>query len=222
MAVEARQERRLRLPDDIAGDPHHHVMEAAVLEVVLDPGAARPRHRAVDHVELAVVGPADLVLAPVDPLAVGVEAVPVGREDVVDDDLGAGGGEAGEHLPRLLVRPGAEPVHDHPDLDALRQLPLQQRRHLIPISPSRQPNIRMCTVDRAASTSAKIFGKKFTPSAHGSIVAAVDHANGSAASRGRGRTSATNASVAACAPADVTASKGGGQLGRCVTPSTRR
>ena len=66
-----------------------------------------------------------------------------------------------------------------------------------PISPSRQPNIRMCTDDSAASTSAKILGKKFTPSAHGSIVAAVDHANGSAASRGRAPPRATNSSVAA-------------------------
>ena len=92
--AEARQERRLRLPDDVAGDAHHHVVEAAVLEVVLDAGAARPRDRAVDHVELAMVGAADLVLAPVDALAVGEEAVAVEREDVVDDDLRARGGEA--------------------------------------------------------------------------------------------------------------------------------
>ena len=89
MTAKARQERRLRLPDDVAGDAHHHVVEAAVLEVVLDPRAAGPRDGAVDHVELAVVGAADLVLAPVDALAVGEEAVAVEREDVVDDDLGA-------------------------------------------------------------------------------------------------------------------------------------
>ncbi len=55
----------------------------------------------------------------------------------------------------------------------------------IPTSPSRQPNMRMCTDDCAASTSAKIRGKKLSPSTSGSIVAAVDHANGSAASCGR-------------------------------------
>ena len=88
----------------------------------------------------------------------------------------------------------------------------------IPTSPSRQPNIRMCTDDCAASTSAKMRGKKFAPSTHGSIVAAVDHANGSAASCGRAPPRATNASVAACAPAGVTASSGGGQLGRCGDP----
>ena len=92
----------------------------------------------------------------------------------------------------------------------------------IPTSPSRQPNMRMCTDDFAASTSAKIRGKKFAPSTSGSIVAAVDHANGSAASCGRVPSRATNASVAACAPAEVTASAGGGQLGRCVIPSTCR
>ena len=78
MAVEARQERRLRLPHDVAGDAHHHVVEAAVLEVVLDARAAGPRDGAVDDVELAVVGAADLVLAPVELLLVGEEAVPVG------------------------------------------------------------------------------------------------------------------------------------------------
>ena len=77
----------------------------------------------------------------------------------------------------------------------------------------------MCTDDRAASMSAKIRGKKFLPSAHGSIVAAVDHANSSVASWGR---VPENASVAACAPAGVTASEDGGQLGRCVIPSTWR
>ena len=42
MAVEARQERRLRLPDDAAGHPHHDVVEAAVPEVILDPRPAGP------------------------------------------------------------------------------------------------------------------------------------------------------------------------------------
>ena len=66
MAAEAHQEQRLRLADDGAGDANHHVVELAVREVVLDPGAARPGDGAVDHVELAVVGAADLVLAPVE------------------------------------------------------------------------------------------------------------------------------------------------------------
>ena len=92
VAPEARQERRLRLPHDVAGDAHHHVVEPAVLEVVLDPGSAGPRDRSVDDVELAVVGAAELVLAPVDALAVGVEAA-LDAGEVVDDDLRAGRGE---------------------------------------------------------------------------------------------------------------------------------
>ena len=129
VAVEARQERRLSQADDIAGDPHHHVMEATVLEVILDPGATRPGDCPVDDIELAVIGPPDLVLPPIDPLPVGVEAVPVGRKDIVDDDLRSSRGKTREHLPRLLVRPGAEAVHDHPHLDPRRQLLLQERGH---------------------------------------------------------------------------------------------
>ena len=92
----------------------------------------------------------------------------------------------------------------------------------VPTWPSRQPNMRMCTDDRAFSTSAKIRGKKLLPSTHGSIVAAVDQAKSKSASCGRGESRAANAWVAASAPADVTAPAGGGQLGRCVIPSTCR
>ena len=129
VAAEAGQERRLRLADDVAGHAHHHVVEAAVPEVILDPGSARPGDRSVDDVELAVVGAAELVLPEVEALALGEEAVAVGREHVVDHDLRARGGQAREHRPRRLVRPGAEAVDDHPHVDTLGQLPLEQRRH---------------------------------------------------------------------------------------------
>ena len=66
MGVEAHQEERLGLADDVPGHAHHDVVELAVREVILDPRAARPGHVAVDHIELAVIGPADLVLAPVE------------------------------------------------------------------------------------------------------------------------------------------------------------
>ena len=132
MAAEARQERCLGLAHDVAGDPHHHVVEAAVLEVVLDAGSPGPRGRPVDDVELAVVGPPHLVLAPVDALPVREEAVPVGREEVVDDDLRPGAGEAREHLARLLVGLGAERVHDRPHLDAVGELAFEQGGHLLP------------------------------------------------------------------------------------------
>ena len=78
----------------------------------------------------------------------------------------------------------------------------------------------MCTDRSAVSTSAKIRGKKFTPSTHGSIDAAVDHAKSRAASCGRLPPRAANAAVAASAPVEVTASADGGQLGRRVTPRT--
>ena len=60
MAAETREERCLRLPHDVAGNPHDHVMEAAVLEVILDPGSADPRDLSVNDIELPVVGAADL------------------------------------------------------------------------------------------------------------------------------------------------------------------
>ena len=91
----------------------------------------------------------------------------------------------------------------------------------IPTSPSRQPNISTCTDERAASRSANTRGKKRSPSTQGSIVAAVDHANGSAALRGPAPSRAVNASTACCAAAEVTASAPGGQLGCCVMRSTR-
>jgi hypothetical protein len=49
--------------------------------------------------------------------------------------------------------------------------------------------------------SAKMRGKKFMPSTQGSIVAAVDHAKSSAASRVRGRAFEEKACVAASASA---------------------
>jgi hypothetical protein len=96
--------------------------------MVLDAGAAGPRGRAVDHVELAVVGPPELVLAGVD-AAVGEQAVAVGRHQVVDHDLRPRLREPREHLARLLVRLGSEGVDDRADLDALGELALGQLGH---------------------------------------------------------------------------------------------
>ena len=132
VAPEARQERRLRLPDDVSGHAHHHVVEAAILEVVLDPRAAGPRDGAVDDVELAVIGAANLVLTPVQLPVVWVQPVAIDREDVVDDDLRPGGREPGEHLLGLAERPRAVAVDDDAHLDAVGQLPLEQRGHRHP------------------------------------------------------------------------------------------
>ena len=92
----------------------------------------------------------------------------------------------------------------------------------MPISPSRQPNIRMCTDERAASMSARIRGKKLEPSTRGSMLAAVDQAKSRAASCGRAPSRRAKASVAARAPAAVTAVGGGGQVERCVIPNASR
>ena len=93
LAAEARQERRLRLPNYVAGDPDHHVVEAAVLEVILDARSADPGDRSVDYVQLAVVDAAELAAAQREPLAVGVEPVALERGEVGDDDLRARLGE---------------------------------------------------------------------------------------------------------------------------------
>ena len=68
-----------RLADDVACHAHHHVVELAVLEVILEAGAARPRDLAVDHVELAVIDPPDIVLPPVERALARIEPVLVER-----------------------------------------------------------------------------------------------------------------------------------------------
>ena len=130
MAEEARQKRHLRLADDISRDAHHHIVEPAVLEMILDARAARPGDRSVDDVQLSMVGAARLVPPPVELLIVWEEAIPVRREHVVHDDLRSRSGEAREHLARLSIRPRAESVDDHPHLDTVRQLALEEYSHL--------------------------------------------------------------------------------------------
>ena len=53
--AEAGEEDELELGDDRAGDADEQIVEAAVLEVVLDAGAADPADAAVDDDELAMV-----------------------------------------------------------------------------------------------------------------------------------------------------------------------
>ena len=53
--AEAREEDELELRDDRARDAEEQVVEAAVLEVVLDAGAADPADAPVDDHDLAVV-----------------------------------------------------------------------------------------------------------------------------------------------------------------------
>ena len=53
--AKAGEEHELELRDDGAGDANEQVVEATVLEVVLDSGAADPADPAVDDDDLAVV-----------------------------------------------------------------------------------------------------------------------------------------------------------------------
>ena len=152
VAVEARQEGRLRLSHDGAGDAHHHVVEAAVLEVVLEACSAGPRDPSVDDEQLPMVGAADLVLAPVEVLVVGEEAVSVDRKLVVDDDLRSRRGQAGEHLARLLVGARSVSVDDHAYLHAVCQLLLQQCGHPpshLAFAPAEHEDVhrRACSLD---------------------------------------------------------------------------
>ena len=79
-----------------------------------------------------MVGAAHLVLTPVQPPVVRVQPIPVDREDVVDDDLRPGGRELSEHLLGFAEGSRAVAVDEHTHLDAVGQLPLEQRGHLRP------------------------------------------------------------------------------------------
>jgi hypothetical protein len=110
--AEAGEEDELQLRDHRAREADEQVVEAAVVEVVLDPGAADPGDAAVDDEQLAVVdAPGRAHDADVDPAGSQpvVEATrPAGpRADPVDDDPhgdplgGLGEQRSGEPLPDL-------------------------------------------------------------------------------------------------------------------------
>ena len=107
----------------------HHVVEASVGEVVLDPRPARPRQRAVDHVQLAVLGAPELVLAPIE-VAVDEEPVEVELDRVVGDDLGAGAHEVAVHVLVVAVGVRTLVVDRDPHLDTLGELLLQDAGEL--------------------------------------------------------------------------------------------
>jgi hypothetical protein len=53
--AKARHEHELKLRDDRAGDAHEEIVEAAVLEVILDSGASDPADTAIHDDDFAVV-----------------------------------------------------------------------------------------------------------------------------------------------------------------------
>ncbi len=67
--AEGRDEHELQLAGDGPAHPHEQVVEAAVVEVVLDPGAADPPDPAVDDHELAVIDVPELLNRPASLIA---------------------------------------------------------------------------------------------------------------------------------------------------------
>jgi hypothetical protein len=62
--AEARHEHELKLRDDRAGDTHEEIVEAAILEVILDSSAADPADAAIYDDDLAVVDVTELRKVP--------------------------------------------------------------------------------------------------------------------------------------------------------------
>ena len=111
--TEARDEDELKLRDDGPGHTEEEVVEAAVLEVVLDPGATDPADTPVHEHNLAVVDMAQAGEVPVR-LAVAPEhpgsRPRLRRAD--DTDFDAGRGQPPVVLPGCLLRRRPLPV-DH-------------------------------------------------------------------------------------------------------------
>ena len=98
-------------------------MEAAVLEVVLDSGAADPADAAVDDEQLAVVDVPEPGQVPTSGAHAAERPDGCARFRRPDDaDLDSGSGEPLVELPRAALRVGALPVDDEPDGYALRRL----------------------------------------------------------------------------------------------------
>ena len=72
MEAEIGQKRQLQLCHRVAGHAHEDVVEAAVIEPVLDPCAADPADLSIDDEHLAVIEVAELLKPPVDTL-IGAE-----------------------------------------------------------------------------------------------------------------------------------------------------
>ena len=127
------------------------VVEAAVVEVVLDPGAADPADAAVDDDQLAMVDVAELAHAPAPGAGRGRRLRPRAQPRRAHDaDIDATREQAAIELAARPVGPRALPVHDKPDVDALGRLGEQRRREPSPIVPGLKPNWLMCTEEAAA------------------------------------------------------------------------
>ena len=134
-------------------------MEAAVLEVILDPGAADPPDAAVDDHDLAVVDVPEPPEVPARFPAAAERADGHPRAGGSHDaDLDAGGREAVVELLRAPLGIGALPVDDEPDGNASFAFAISVSANTSPTMPGRKPNWLMCTEDEAAAMSASIGG----------------------------------------------------------------
>ena len=123
-AAEAREHDELELRDDRPFEPEEEVVEAAVLEVVLHPGAADPADPAVDDEHLAVVDVPERVELPADRAAVVAERPegPARLRAARHARLHAAGRQPVVELLRPALRVGAVPVDDHPHRHAVARL----------------------------------------------------------------------------------------------------
>src|SRR4051812_36421571 len=139
MTEEAHQEERLRLSDDVAGHTNHHVVELPVLEMILEPGASRPRNHTVDHVELAMIDAADIVSPPVERALARIQAGRGARQQLVDDYLRARARKSREHRRGRAEHATPLRVDEHAHLHALLELLDQEIRELgpdLPLAPA--------------------------------------------------------------------------------------
>ena len=131
--AEAGEEDQLELRGHRAGHAHAEVVEAAVVEVVLDPGAADPADPAVDDEELAVVDVAEPVEVPAARASRRYRLRrPPQLHRAHDADLDA---PAEQPVVELAARPvGIRTpfIHHNPDGDALGDLGEQRAGERLP------------------------------------------------------------------------------------------
>ena len=144
--AEARDEDELELGDHGAGRPQEQVVEAPVLEVILDPRAADPTDPAVDDQHLAVVDVPETGKVPAG-RAAGVErpercTCPGASHDT---DLDAACEHAAVEVARLALGARSLAVDHEPDGNAGRGLLDQRGRE--PVTDEPGPEAELVDVD---------------------------------------------------------------------------
>ena len=150
--AQARDEDELELRHDRPGDPDEQVVEAPVLEVILDPRAADPADPAVHDDDLAMV---DVPEAREIPVQGAASAERAGRRPGLrrphDADLGSGRGQLVVELLRAALGVGALAVDDEPDRHAVSRL--GEERLGEPVPHRSRTEAELVDVDRRRSRS---------------------------------------------------------------------